>query len=172
MKRMKIVESMVKKFVITSDTAGMDAISVFIEEPEPHKAILTVRCYGKVWSACWHMMRGTLSEFLNTANVDYIASKLSSDIDCRINDYDELGVLLKIKILELRRAHEIDDSLARDIYDDIEGINSEWCDYNHNVLTQYLGGDWFHNIPKKENPQYVHLCNVINIVKKSLSNVN
>ncbi len=66
-----------RAFRIT-DVQALDPITVYLEDHEPGRGTLTVRCFDRAWTCYWGSMGGgaTLAEFMRRVDAGYIANCL------------------------------------------------------------------------------------------------
>jgi len=83
------------------DAPDLDPITVFIEEPEPGKARITIEVYGDDWSYYWGNMGAgvTAREFFN--DIPYLANKFCRG-DTREPDYGKLARFIGMDEDELK----------------------------------------------------------------------
>jgi len=43
----------------------------------------------------------------------------------------------------------------------------EWGRIDPDVFREVFGDDWYDNLPKKTNPDYLYLCRIIDTVKEA-----
>lgn len=173
---MKISRSTVEKIVITDAQSPeglgkLDPITVIAEDFGPGQGKITITCYGDAWSCYWGSMgeKTKLAEFFCGCDEHYLAGKLKTGIDDKIDDDDEeaMSRVLRAKIIKRRRKERFTKEEARDLYD-------KTAYYNHHhdgtdLLYEVLGDEWWYLTPKKPNPQYEYLCRIINAVKAAFS---
>lgn len=60
-------------------TTALDQITVYWENYEPSKGMVTLVCFGSAWT-CWFGGMGgkTIQEFFASADTDYLVSKLGN----------------------------------------------------------------------------------------------
>jgi len=168
---MKIEETKVRKLHVTDvyKSHGLDPIHVYLEDYEPRKGKITISSYDKAWHSYWGGMGDrTIAEFFLSCDNHYIAKNLSS-IRSTINDYKTLGEKIK--------SHYGDD-IDFFLNDEIESMSDEHISWQswllnegNETMTDVFGGDWFYDIPTKENPQYKYLCRVIDLTKEALKTI-
>lgn len=149
----------------------LDPVTIYLDNPAPSRGKITIECFGKSWSSFWPAMGGRrVEEFFVSCNDDYLAGNLSS---CRshipVTDMEELGEFLRGRIVELRRAGELDKDDARKYWDEADNITltSDYCS-NNDLMYDVLGDDWWLSLPEKENPDYNYLVLVIQTVREGL----
>jgi hypothetical protein len=74
---MKIERSPTETLTITGAPA-LDTITVFLQDFEPGRGMITVCCYGLAWSAFFGAMGNgkSIREFVDAVPTDYLAGKL------------------------------------------------------------------------------------------------
>lgn len=147
---MKITKQKITKLLLT-ELQGLDPVKVFIENTAPGQGQITITCYGKAWTFFWGAMGDmTLEEFFCSANVHYIANKLSEE-DPEIVDVDKMREQAARRGIECHR-------------DDPEN--------DYEFLSEMYGPDmmdWHDSMPKTENHKYRYICRIIEAVKQALN---
>ena len=164
---MKISQNQVTKLTI-SDVPNLDAVDVIVEDFGPGQGEITITCFGEAWSYYWsHMGEDTkLTDFFLKASTPYIVGKLKVGISATIDndDSEELEILLKKEIIRMRRCNDLSADQAREFYNDAAGV--EWGERG-DICSQVFGDEWWERTPKKPNPDYEHLCRIIQTVKEA-----
>lgn len=167
---MQVSVSHTTKIVLT-ELEKLDPVTIYLDNPAPSRGKITIECFGKSWSSFWPAMGGRrVEEFFVSCNDDYLAGNLSS---CRshipVTDMEELGEFLRGRIVEQRRAGELDKDDARKYWDEADNITltSDYCS-NNDLMHDVLGDDWWLSLPEKENPDYNYLVLVIQTVREGL----
>jgi len=146
---MNIAESSVKRLTIR-DIDRLDTITVFLEDYGPRQGSITIKCYGKAWTAYWGGMGELdIAGFFCSCDEHYIAKNLS-DIQSTIYDIDAIQDAAEKKGVECHR-------------------DDPWNDYE--FLNAMYGGDimeWHDSLPKMPNPDYRYLCRIILAVQRAL----
>lgn len=172
---MQVSKSMVEKLVITDaampDGMGkLDPITVFAEDFGPGQGKMTITCFGEAWSHYWSSMGegNKLADFFCKCDTDYIVRKLKTGISQAIDDDDDdaLTELLRKQILHNRRNNEITKPHARELWDEAGMV--EWG-ARANICSEVFGDDWYHCMPRKPNPDYTYLTQIVKAVKSALS---
>jgi len=140
---MLIRKSEVTKIVL-AELDRLDPVTLIMEDFGPGQGKLTIDCYGKAWTAYWGGMGDEgIVKFIHTANVDYIANKLTV-IDKNVIDYDAISAKI---------GTEVDrDTLA-------------FCNED---LEKHYGCDWYMDLPTTINHEYEYLCRIVSAVKDYL----
>ena len=179
---MKISETNVRKLIITDapmpeGRGVLDPISVYIEDFGPGAGKITITCFGEAWSHYWSHMgeQHTLATFFSKCDQHYLAGKLKNGIDHIIRDDDPASVeqALKRKIIERRLEDSFDKETARGLWNEVEymaeGIAGNAIgDSESELLFHLFGDEWWHCLPKKTNPAYEYLCQIIKTVQAAL----
>lgn len=56
---------------------GLDPITVFVEQYEPGRGRVTLRCYASAWTAYWGSHgSGPVEEFFCSCSIDYVTDNL------------------------------------------------------------------------------------------------
>lgn len=74
---MLITYTATKTFRI-SDVKGLDPITVYLDDHEPGRGTLTVRCFDEAWTCYWGAMGPgwNLARFIGSMDTEYIADNL------------------------------------------------------------------------------------------------
>ncbi|MFM5713787.1 hypothetical protein ACET77_06200 [Aeromonas allosaccharophila] len=167
---MKLETSTTTKIVLT-ELEKLDPVTIYLDNPAPSRGKITIECFGKSWSSFWPAMGGRrVEEFFVSCNDDYLAGNLSSiSSHTPITDMEELGEFLRGRIVEQRRAGELDKDDARKYWDEADNVTltSDYCS-NNDLMYDVLGDEWWHCLPEKENPDYNYLVLVIQTVREGL----
>lgn len=143
---MEISKKEITKLTII-DIKGLDPVNVIMEDFGPGQGKITVDCYGEAWTAYWGAMGNEgIAEFINTADVGYLAGKLST-VDESVIDYGKIS-------------QDIDSEVDRDtlaFYDD--------------DLVSVYGSDWRMCLPTKINSEYGYLCRIVGAVKEAVASI-
>lgn len=190
---MKIEKSTVTKLTITDimgDPHRLDPITVFLEDLEPRKGRITIRCYDKAWTAYWGGMgEQTVAQFFRSCDEHYIAKNLEQGIDSDIVDSDSIKDGAFREIVASRRGRlrrdwrnsermvrygreEISADLARELWDEVEETEFSSDGWGESDLMQRVFGDeWWCRLPTKPNPAYQYLCRIIKAVQEALRQI-
>ncbi len=157
--------------IMLTQLERLDPVTIYLDNPAPSRGKITIECFGKSWSSFWPAMGGRrVEEFFVSCDDDYLAGNLSS---CRshipVTDMEELGEFLRGRIVEQRRAGELDKADARKYWDEADNITltSDYCS-NADLMHDVLGDSWWLDLPEKENPDYNYLVLVIQTVREGL----
>lgn len=122
----------------------LDPITVYVENIEPGKGSITIKCYGEAWTAYWGAMSGgSIEEFICRASNECLAFYLS-DIKSTITDFEKISEDINYKV-------ESDFEL---------GLNTH-------LLIDAYGDEFFNCLPEVQNPEYVYLCRIIDAVREA-----
>lgn len=151
---------------------GLDPIAVYLEDFGPGQGKIIITCYDQSWTSYWGGMGDrTISAFVKSCDNHYLAKNLSR-IPVEINDYDALKQDMFKKIIEKRKALELDESDARSAFTTIEECEIEDLHRDHHdIMTMCYGDEWWCCIPKKTNPEYAYLGKIITAVKQALIDI-
>lgn len=140
---MKVIKNTVEKITLT-ELAGLDPITLIIEDFSNRRGKVMIECYGKAWSAYFgDMGKEKISEFIHTADVEYLVGKLTTEPRSVI-DYDKISEKIGIQVeLETLLLHT--DELSR-----------------------FYGNDYIMNLPEKDSYSYRYLCRVVTAVKEAM----
>lgn len=140
---MRIEVSAVQKLVFR-DIPSLDPVTVVIDDMGVGRGSITLTCYGKAWTMYAGAMGDQrIGEFFCSAHDDYLAGKLSS-IEKRVTDYD---------------------AISRDIGEEVDVTTLLFHDRK---VAQTYGPHWHHDLPQKDNPDYVYLRRIIRAVQDGL----
>lgn len=168
---MKITRSTVEKIVIAnavmSDGCGtLDPIAVMIEDCGDGAGKITITCWGEAWTHYWsHMGCGVkFMDFFSKASDDYLVGKLKTGIEHEVKDLDpeRMEAVLKAEIVRLRREDRLTHEAARDFWN-----QAEWVDESNydNTFSEVFQDEWWYDLPRKPNPDYQYLLNIVKAVK-------
>lgn len=166
---MKITTSQVTALVL-SGLDNLDPITVYLDNPEPGRGTITIRCWDACWTAGWPSMSGrSVEEFFVARDDDYLAKNLSSIQEEVTAEGEVLAKHLRGMVCSLRRSGKLSKGNARGIWDDTIGMDvTEGYCMDHHILTETLGGGWWLDLPTMPNPDYVYLCRIIQAVRDGL----
>lgn len=166
---MKITASQVTALVL-SDLDNLDPITVYLENPEPGRGWITIRCWDACWAAGWPSMSGrSVEEFFVARDDDYLAKNLSSIPEEVTAEGEVLAKHLRGMVCSLRRSGKLSKGNARGIWDDTIGMDvTEGYCMGHHILAETLGGGWWLDLPTMPNPDYLYLCRIIQAVRAGL----
>jgi len=152
-----------------SGLEDLDPVDVFLEDMEPSKGSVTIKCYGQAWTAYWGAMGGRgVAQFLNDCNEEYIAKNLSS-IDRRVVDIDKI---IEDRVSNLKKQYdsgEITSVELRVFTDVIESADEYAVREDHDLLTDLYGSEFWNELPMKENHEYTYLKKIITAVKQGIN---
>lgn len=154
-----------------TDLDRLDPVTVYLENFEPGRGKITITCFRKSWSAGWTAMGGRrVEEFFVSCDDEYLAGNLSS---CRshvlITDMEELGEFLRGRIIQQRRAGELEKDDALKYWNEADSITltHDYCS-NMELMEAVIGDEWWTDLPEKENPDYTYLIRIIQAVREGL----
>ena len=154
-----------------TDIAGLDPLTVFLENFAPGRGGITIKCAGKSWSTGWGAMGGrTVEQFFVSCDDDYLIGCLSSiRPDIAVTDSDKLEPWLRGEIVKMRRAKDLKKDTARDYWNDAACIviTSSWCSHSE-LMEAVIGDDWWHFLPTVENPEFTYLTRIVRTVREGL----
>ena len=140
---MKITETKVTKRLLT-DLKALDPVTFIAEDLGNERGKLTIDCYGEAWTAYWGAMGcDSVAEFINDCDVHYLAGRLST-INSTVVDYDAIRSKVGVSVDQ--------DSIAY---------------YSDELISAY-GAEWWEELPKTDNPDYVYLCRIVTAVKEAV----
>lgn len=166
---MKIERQTITKLRIT-DVAGLDPISVYVEDVRQNAGYLTLTCFGRAWTAYWgDTGTSTVTEFILSVNVGYLANCLDRGIEIKVYDQDEALAIAKRRVLQERRARHIDKEEANVQYTELVNTYMEDDPWRQiDVMVRLLGPNWLERLPMRPNPDYVYLVKLIEAARGGL----
>lgn len=174
---LKVTTSAVTKLFIEG-AENLDPITVFLEDFEPKRGKITVSCWGKSWTAYWGGMWDGMKvgEFFTQLNAQYIIGYFAPQLRGSKFSGEALAAKARREVLRLRRARDLDEGEARELYDDAEDLeNAESVDYlwggYSELMARLFGDEWWHaaDDATEPNPDYDYLCRIIKAVQQALS---
>ena len=164
---MNIEQTQVTTLKIT-DIDKLDPVTVYLEDHGPAEGTITFTCYGQSWSAYWGGMGDqTIAEFFCSCDHHYIASKVSS-LPIAVVDEAALHAFALNAVKQRLDSGEIDADEAEEIRGRIEFHGLSEVAGNEDLLCDAVGGEWWHYLPEKTNPDYEYLCRVIDTVQDAI----
>lgn len=168
---MKIQKTTIQKIILT-DLVGLDPIDVMLEDIEPGKGRITIRCYTKAWTAYWGGMGNrTIAQFYCDCDEHYIAGSMAPDVSPSLQDAEAVIPVARREICKMRRSRDIKANKAAELWAGIESISGDSHTglFNHSeILVPIFGDDWWHSIPKRPNPDYEYICRIIKAVQSGM----
>lgn len=149
---------------------NLDPITVYLDNPEPGRGQITIRCWDTSWTAGWRGLSGrSVEEFFVAQNDHYLARNLSSIPEKVTVEGEALAEHLRGLVCGLRRSGKLSKGNARGIWDDTIGMDvTEGYCRDHNILAETLGSGWWLELPTMPNPDYTYLCRIIQAVRDGL----
>lgn len=166
---MNVTTSLVTQLKIT-EVPNLDPIDVMLENYEPGKGRITIRCYTRVWTSYWGAMSGrTVQDFFAGCDNGYLISNLAPGLSHEISDGEIITEHIRKKVIQMRKEGDLDASEAREIYDDCYCIDGPG-DLQHWEHTKVMFGDewWYADLPTRPNPEYVYLCRILDAVREGI----
>lgn len=167
---MKVLAEPVQQIVIIG-FERLDPIRVMWSDYGPGKGRITITCWDDAWSNYWGAMGPgwDMATFFMKASDGYLAGKLKNGLPEQITDEEALEKGCRAEVIKMRREKDLSQKQARDLWEQIEFADFDlpW-QANAEVLEAVFGDDWYHALPRRENPQYTHLCNIVRAVKHGL----
>lgn len=170
---MKITISSVTKLRI-ENVNHLDPITVVLEDIAQREGKIIIECYGKAWSAFWGGMGNrTISKFFQSCGNQYLIGYLSPGLHSIVSDYDNLDSWLKSGLKKMREEKELDRDEARDLWLEIELYCENTEHFLHtqtgnDMATKCFGEEWWHDLPTRENHEYLYLSRIVDEVKRAL----
>ncbi|WP_444891233.1 hypothetical protein [Microbulbifer sp. DLAB2-AA] len=155
--------------------AGLDSITVLIENTATGSGQITLTCFGEAWNHFWPRMgeQHTIESFFLSASTDYLARKLYPDhLPRQVTHFSKLYDEAKKTILEDRRQENIDKESARKLWTDAEDLMHITEEYelqdNFDTLSEIFGQEWYEFLPTTNHHEFNYLCKIIKVVKEAL----
>lgn len=149
---------------------NLDPITVYLDNPEPGRGWITIRCWDACWAAGWPSMAGRrVEEFFVERDDHYLAKALSSTPAEVAASGEALIRSLRAELLRRIRDRYMDKDLANrcwEMLDEIE-IDDDDCGRDE-LMTAIFGVEWFRDPPTMPNPDYLYLCRIIQAVRDGL----
>lgn len=173
---LKVERSTVTKLVITG-APRLDPITVFLEDLAPCKGKITVSCWGKSWTAYWGGMWDGLNigQFFCELNTGYVIGYFDQSMSSRRFSGEALADKARREIVQMRRDLDLDESDARDLYDEAEDIRyvssiDELSGAHRQLMQQVFGDEWWHlsDDSTERNPDWDYLERIINAVQQAM----
>lgn len=166
---MKVAVSKTTRLFLT-ELKGIDPIFVYLENHEPGRGGITIKCYDESWTAAWGAMGGrSVEAFFIACDDHYLAKNLSSIRESVIAEGKALTNYIRGNIVQRRKRGEFDKALARELWDDAEWVEvtNTYCS-NPGLMTAVIGDEWWDDLPMVDNPDYTYLCRIIQAVRDGL----
>jgi hypothetical protein len=174
---MKVEEKTITSITLT-ELERLDPITIMIDQKEPKKAEMTIKCYGKSWTYYWGGMGyDTLGEFYLSCDNDYLARCLRRSTGEQISetDWDEIPNKLIKEVLTHRRDWNIDKDQAREAYSYIKGYcfdEQSTLFFDHPLTKESIwfkdyGSDWYLYLPTRLTHDYQYLLRIIEAVRQA-----
>lgn len=106
---LEIKTSIVKRYTVHHPK--FDEIKITIDEDT-----LSIQTHTRTWSASWYGKK-SLSQFFVSNNNEYLIDKLAPEIEKYEEDFDTFKHEMRMKVIEMRKAGDISQELARGLYD-------------------------------------------------------
>lgn len=152
------------------NAAGLDPITVVLEDLSPRRGNIIIKCWDKAWTAYWGGMgERSIAQFFAEQSPDYLVRNLQTGIEAKCYNPTDVGAALVDILLRKRRARKLDAEQARDLYDDIdmEAFSIDpWV--NAKLFKTMLGDEWFFKLPQTPNPDYRYLHRLVVAVQAAL----
>jgi len=180
---LNVEQSTVTKLLITG-VDGLDPITVFLEDHEPGRGSLTIRCHQQSWSGAWGAMGEgrKVADFVRSCTPDYLIGSLYPQLRSVRFSSDGLIQMAQRCVLDRRRnrnrsewnwAEQFDKREARALFNevlDLRGCSSAECWHHHVLLTKLFGCEWWHKADEatERNPDWDYLERILDAVQYGL----
>lgn len=180
---LKVEQSVVTKLLITG-AAGLDPITVFLEDHEPGRGNLTIRCHQESWGSGWGAMGQDrkVAEFVRSCGADYLIGSLRPQLRSTRFSSDELVKMAQRCVLDRRRDRnrsewnwmdQLDKREARSLYNqvqDLHGCSEAECWQHNGLLTKLFGAEWWYKADEatERNPDWDYLERILDAVQDGL----
>ncbi|HCG7330519.1 TPA: hypothetical protein NJ407_004131 [Vibrio parahaemolyticus] len=175
---MNVEQSQITKLSLT-ELNKLDPITVLLEDHAPSKGEITIKCFGKAWTAYWGGTGNrTVAEFFIDENCDYLVNCLGrgTELSKYEPDFDAYLDEMRQKVIEMRRESQISADLARELYDVTDWspyvtdnpyepiINP--CSISRDEFDELDFGGF--DVPEKISHEYAYLRNIVSTVKQGI----
>lgn len=182
---MKVVTTQVTKLFLT-ELENLDPVTVFLEDHEPGRGSITIRCHAKSWAASWGAMGQDrkVAQFVRSCGADYLIGAMVPMLQPTQFSCDELIKLAKQSVINRRRGRngaewnldELDKRDARRLWSDIEHFlpnadNGLSLSAYSTLLTALFGDEWWHKADEatEPNPEWRYLERILDAVSEALA---
>lgn len=169
---MKLTISHVERLLIEG-IAGMDPLTVYLEDLGPGCGKITVSCYDETWTHYWGSMgKGQdIRSFFLSCDLSYIVNKFSPGLSPCIADLGKLVETARHHICSARRKGELERDVAKELFDEADCLSeledSDPAGYRQ-LMYRIFGDEWWHSLPQKANEKYEYLCRIVTIVQEAI----
>lgn len=182
---MKVATTQVTKLYLT-ELVNLDPVTVFLEDHEPGRGSITIRCHANSWAASWGAMGQDrkVAQFVRSCGADYLIGAMVPMLQPTQFSCDALIKMAKRSVLDRRRGRNwtewdmdrLDKREAHRLWLDIDHFlsNAEsglsLSAYSV-VLTELFGDQWWHKTDEatEPNPDWLYLERIIDAVQLALS---
>jgi len=175
---------MVRQLTVTDinelDGCGrLDSIDIIVQNYRPGVGEMTIKCFGRSWTARWSAMSSrSVEEFVLSSDVWYLAKNFDQQLEAqqRVEDPD-WEEILKAKLIERRLEGDFAREEARSLWNELEewptDMDPEHIDEDMEMVEKVAGYycDWWELIPMEPNPKYEYLLRIISAVQQALKEV-
>ena len=170
---MKWTESTVTKLLI-KDVDGLDPITAYIENYALGQGKLTLVIWGESYSSHWNAMGdNTLEQFVLNTDKHYLSKNLASLAALSEPDYEGFITHAKKELIEQRRMWGGKKEDIRELWNKLNEVepSDEYFKnvFNHQLLHEVAGDDWWRLIPEVDSTFYKYLCKMLDALKACLS---
>lgn len=182
---MQVTTTMVTKLFITG-VENLDPITVFLEDHEPGRGSITIRCHAKSWAASWGAMGKDrkVAQFVRSCGADYLIGAMVPMLQPTQFSGDELIKVAKRSVINRRRGRngaewnldDLDKRDARRLWSDIEHFlpnadSGPSLSAYGTLLTALFGDEWWHTADgaTEPNPDWQYLERILDAVQVALA---
>jgi len=129
---------------------------------------------GESYSTHWNAMgNNTLEQFVLKTDNHYLSKNLASLKELSSPDYDGFITNIKNQLIEQRRQWGGLKDEIRELWDKLGEIHA--CEeyfhnaFNHELLHEVAGDEWWHSIPEVDSTLYKYLCRILDALKACLA---
>lgn len=166
---MKIARNTIRRLQIT-DLPRMDDIDLLMEDLGPRRGSVILKCGSLSWTASWGGMPNDddIESFVRTAPVDYLVKNLST-CQQQVPDYPALVGVLQTHVCRRRRQRLLAKDAARNLFDRAKvPMVSDSAPSSALIEACIDSYCWWDVIPQMDNPAYLHITEVIEVVQRAL----
>jgi hypothetical protein len=156
--------------LLVSEVAGLDPITVFLDDMGQGRGRITISCYTKAWTAYWGAMgERTLAQFFMDASTEYLAENLQIGLSKKVFDPEYADTHAKRAVCVARRTGGLNANVARDLYDEVnDAYFADGVAPHSDLFERIYGEQWWNHMADKPNPDYTYLTHIVETVQTAL----